>query len=59
MRIPDDDGSDSALPQYTLLFYSILFSRLDFPFFAVFAHANFAICLSSEASKKEHANFEV
>ena len=25
MRIPDDDGSDCALPQYTLLFYSILF----------------------------------
>ena len=24
MRIPDDDGSDCALPQYTLLFYSIL-----------------------------------
>ena len=21
MRIPDDDGSDCALPQYTLLFY--------------------------------------
>ena len=22
MRLPDDDGSDFALPQYTLLFYS-------------------------------------
>ena len=50
MRIPDDDGSDCALPQYTLLFYSILFLLAKFQAEHTCAHVYFHSGVSTNSA---------